>query len=75
MNRIFWGMGHGIFGMGFPGLGLLFQLIIVGAVVFIIYWIITQTKEKESPLEIIKKRYAVGEISKKEFEELKEELA
>ncbi len=34
----------------------------------------SETQESETPLEILKKRYAKGEIGKEEYEEMKREL-
>jgi putative membrane protein len=62
-----YGMGYGIIGI----LWLIFWiLIIVGLVLLIKYlWEGGRSrKEQESGLEILKKRYARGEISKEEFE-------
>lgn len=60
--------------MGFGGLGL---LIIIAAVFFIIKYFPKQnnnSNEKETVLDILKKRFANGEISKEEFEEKKKIL-
>ncbi len=67
-----YGMGYGI-GI----LGLIFWiLVIIGLVLLIRYlWESGGAKrEQESALEILKKRYARGEISNEEFEEKKKYL-
>ncbi len=67
---IFGGMG---FGMGF---GFIFMLLFWG---LLIWLIVTLIKVSQSPknepdsLTILKRRYASGEITKKEFENLKRE--
>ncbi|MFP4019264.1 MAG: SHOCT domain-containing protein [Bacteroidales bacterium] len=33
-----------------------------------------QNNEKETPVEILKRRYALGEISKEEFEDMKQDI-
>ncbi len=67
-----YGMGYGIGILGF----IFSILVIIGLVLLIKYlWESGGAKrEQESPLEILKKRYAIGEISKEEFEEKKKDL-
>ncbi len=68
--------GYGM-GYGFGILGPIFWiLVIIGLVLLIKYlWESGGAKrEQESALEILKKRYARGEISKEEFEEKKKDL-
>ncbi|NJD75732.1 MAG: SHOCT domain-containing protein [Candidatus Methanoperedens sp.] len=68
-----YGMSYGVWGI----LGLIFSiLVIIGLVLLIKYlWESSGAKrEQESALEILKKRYARGEISKEEFEEKKKDI-
>jgi len=68
--------GYGMsYGMGILGL-IFWILIIIGLVLLIKYlWEGGGTRrEQESALELLKKRYARGEISKEEFEEKKKDL-
>jgi len=75
-----WG---GSWGGGFwfgPVLMILFWLIIIGGAILIIYALVNPQRSVppsagESALEILKSRYAKGEISKEEFEEKKKDLA
>ncbi len=73
------------FGFGpFSGFGWIFMLlwwvlIAVGIVAFI-RWLANQSRDtrnhdhEKSPLDILKERYAKGEINKEEFEEKKKDL-
>jgi len=68
-------MMNGSFGfMG--GFMWIFWIAVIVGLVFLIKWIIQQSKpaeqkHAESPLEILKKRYARGEIDEKEYEQKK----
>jgi putative membrane protein len=71
------GMMHYGFGHGGMFMWIIF-LIVVG---LLIYFIVQAQKTKgqtstlnESPLDILKKRYAKGEIAKEEYERMKKDL-
>lgn len=71
-----WGSGYGLFGMLFM---LLFWILIIVGIVLIARWLIgearsTQPGSSETPIEILKKRYARGEITKEQFDTMKHDL-
>ena len=75
-----WENGHMMnYGFGYGGMFMwILFLIILGVA---IYFIVQSTKSKnvsgqsqETPLDVIKKRYAKGEITKEEFDRMKKEL-
>ena len=83
-----WHMGPGImgsgYGMGWVGMILMvaFWIAIIVGIIFLIRWLVISTgtgrraaRSEESALEILKRRYARGEINKEEFEEKKKDLA
>lgn len=56
---------------------LIWALIILG-IVAIITWLVRQPKggqPSETALDILQKRYASGELSKEQYEEMKKELS
>ena len=56
----------------------IFWILLFTAVIFLIVWIVYRFGIKktafETPLDILRKRFAKGEITKKEFEDMKKEL-
>ena len=87
MNQGGWGM---MGGFGFPLIGgilmFLFWVLIIGGFVWLIVWLARGGAQSASrtltnasivhqtPLDIIKVRYAKGEITKEQFEEMKRDL-
>lgn len=83
----YWGhMGPGMMGWGY-GAGwiwsiimLAFWIAVIVGIFFLIRWLVTSTgvgrraRPEESALEILKRRYAQGEINKQEYEEKKKDL-
>jgi putative membrane protein len=69
-------MGGGFMGMGY---GWLFQILIFVAFFLVVWWVIKSSTGKSEikqskPIDILKRRLAKGEITKKQFEELKKEI-
>lgn len=53
---------------------VLFWLLIIFGVVAVVRWFNAKTEFEMSSLELLKKRYSKGEISKEYFEKMKEEI-
>ena len=78
------GYYYGCGNMGSGILGGILMLLIWILIIWFIIWIIRKAfmhsgrkwmpMNDENPIEILKKRYAKGEIDKKEFEERKKDL-
>jgi putative membrane protein len=79
------GWGHGPGMMGGYGTGwfggifmIAFWVIVIIGIIFLIRWLVQSTRggagAAESALEILKRRYAKGEINKKELEQKKKDL-
>lgn len=76
-----WSMGMG---WGFPFMGLFFLIFFIIGIVTVIKLIFSsnddqintpsQTKEIDRPIDILKQRYARGEIDQQTFEQMKREL-
>ncbi|MEK6863019.1 MAG: hypothetical protein AABW57_02560 [Nanoarchaeota archaeon] len=65
----------GYFGYGYSWFGIILMIIFWIAIIWLIVWIVQQfTKNKESATEILEKRFARGEISKKQYSEMKKGL-
>lgn len=70
---------HGDWGIGMEVGMWIFWLIVIFIVVFIARLMMNSSGQKsgttsEKPVDILKQRYARGEIDKNEFESLKQEL-
>ena len=71
-----WGMGLGV-------IGVLFSVVFWVAIIALIVWVVTKLiknessgkVEKQSPLDFARERYARGEITREEFEQIKKDLS
>ncbi len=72
-------------GIGWGGMwfGSIFWLLIIGVIIWVVVTSINNSNrrdlsnnfpQQESALDILKKRYAKGEINKEEFEQMKRDL-
>src|SRR4030042_3535965 len=81
-NLMMWGFGSNPMGLGFGLFGLIFMLLfwilIIAGIVVLVRWLIHQShgthKNEKTSLDILKERYAKGEINKEEFEMKKKDL-
>ena len=74
-----WGFGATSFLLIPIFLVIVFYIAVIIGFVYFIKWIITagkrhETKAEETALDILKKRYAKGEITKEEFERIKQDI-
>jgi len=78
------GMGPGMMNWGY-GMGWIWTIItiafwiaVIVGIIFLIRWLAVssgqKTKTEDTAVEILKKRYARGEMSKEEFQEKKKDL-
>ncbi len=75
-------MGWGWYGMGF--LGWLFMLVFWGLIITVLVLVVQRLWDRrrpgsgegsgEAPLDILKRRYARGEIGKEEYDQMKRDL-
>ncbi|MCK8604207.1 SHOCT domain-containing protein [Desulfoferrobacter suflitae] len=83
----FWGMGPGMMGGTWGWIGgifmILFWVLVLVALVLFIRWLAGSGRMSsgaqppaafESPLEILKKRYASGEINQEQYQSMKNDL-
>ena len=72
------GFGGGYFGGGYLGmfLGIIMWALIIAGVVWLVIKLTKnkQNDNQQNPAEILKARYAKGEINKKQLEEMSKEL-
>lgn len=79
-------MGPGMMGLGY-GMGWFWPIImfffwsaVIVGIVFLVRWLVLpankgrESSQEESALEILKKRYAMGEINKEEYEKIKKDI-
>ena len=77
-------MGNGMMGGGmwiWMFFNILIWILMILGIVLLVVWVVQKTRigersrVEESALEILKKRYARGEISKEEYEEKKRDIS
>lgn len=54
---------------------LVWNFLIILIIALIFYWLARGSKKEETAVDILKRRYAAGEIDKKTFLEMKKDIA
>jgi putative membrane protein len=76
----YYDLGYGMGSFGWLVM-ILFMILFWGAIIWLIVWLVNRNKHQtnqssdKTPSEILKERYAKGELSKKEYFEIKNELS
>lgn len=68
--------GYGMMGFGM-GFGFLFMLLFLCALIWLTVTLVNTTqsgKKEENMISILKRRYAAGEITQKQYEKMKREI-
>lgn len=65
MNGHYWGMGWGMW----------FIPLLIILIVYLLFKNNSQSKNQETSLGVLKRRYAKGEITKEEYEQMKSDLS
>ena len=58
---------------------LIFWALVIAALIYLVRWLVSRNSPggndgRPAPLDILKERYARGEISREEFEQMKKDL-
>ncbi len=73
-----WGYGMGWFGWIFM---IIFSIVVIAGVVILVRWMAffgekrRRPESQETAIDILKKRYAKGEITKEEYEKIKKDIS
>jgi putative membrane protein len=77
-----WHMGQGMMGYGYgsnwiaTALQMILFVVFIGLIIFGAYYLISgsRSKSSDSSLDILKERYAKGEINQEDYDRMKKEL-
>ena len=81
-----WGMHYGDMGWGWGLFGAAWMVLFWGSIIALVVWVVSRLSRGnesrgseltslQTPLEIAKTRYAKGEITREEFEQIKGDLS
>ncbi len=75
-----WTMHDGT-GWGWGAMGMVWMFLFWGSIIALAVWVVSrltgrsESPDRQTPLDIARSRYASGEISRDEFEQLKRDLS
>jgi len=79
--NMMWGFSGGSYSIIGMILSFIFTILIIAGIIILIVWLVKRTNAPDTSrtdgnaLEILKKRYVKGEITKKEFDEMKKDIS